>query len=128
MGGTVEDLKTTFANACAIFNKNLDPTIGGLLTPSVIVYSVSEHDVYEGISNVEGFFKQDYADKPHFDPYTNYTPQYVVTPDGQTGFISGEANWTDNNGPEILRYWFEFIYSPTAPNNWLISNLNSLTI
>jgi hypothetical protein len=124
----LSDLETTFKDACAIFNKDTDKTIGNLLSPNIIVYSVTDHDIYVGIQEVEKFFEEDYADQPKFDPYTNFAPKYSVTADNTTGVITGKANWQDDNGKEILKYAFVFKYDPAAPNNWLILSLYSKTI
>jgi hypothetical protein len=124
----LNDLETTFKNACAIFNKDTDKTIGDLLSPNIIVYSVTDQDIYVGIQEAENFFAADYADHPQFDPYTNFTPKYSVTADNKTGVITGKANWRDDNGKEVLKYSFVFTYDSAAPNNWRILSLYSKTI
>ena len=56
-----------------------------------------------GISNVMHFLRQEVKDNPIFNPL----PQ-AETIDENLGSVCGLANWSDDNGPDTIGYFFLF--------------------
>lgn len=106
-----------FTNAYAIFNRNSDPSIGGLLDENVTVFSVSANRPVVGRAAVENYFKQQFSDCPQFQPLE----PFISNTSGNTGTIAGSARWVDTNGAETISFVFTFVVDSSG--QWKILSL-----